>query len=110
MGRAYTPAEDAAILFAYEEFDCDWPAIAVAFRRKEKDLKSRYRLIIDRIQTAEGGVVSAKQNAAKLRQCLTCKKRFYSTHAGNRICEPCGVANSKLNDFHGNVFIETVVM
>lgn len=42
-----------------------------------------------RAPTASAAQPSLRKGARARRTCLTCGKRFRSTHIGNRICEPC---------------------
>ena len=52
-------------------------------RRQGVALQARRR------PTASAAQAAGRPNGRARRKCLTCGKKFRSTHIGNRICEPC---------------------
>lgn len=91
--RRFTPGEDQALLLSRDEMGCGWPAIEGAFRRKAKDLKTRYDILIERRLMPPPVLVG--------RSCLRCLSPFQSEGPSNRVCEPCREKNSHVHTFGG---------
>lgn len=46
--------------------------------------------------TYENGKPKGNASHAKIRACLTCKRKFLSAHFGNRLCDPCRTLNFEM--------------
>lgn len=105
MARDFNAAEDRAIILAYEELECDWPAIGAALNRPFKSVKSRYRLLLDSLNKADFEALRTGPAPTVPRDCLRCEQTFDSYGCGHRLCDSCSVANGRVWTFDRTIHV-----